>query len=119
LYLIVRWVFSLTSVMIDGTRNWLALDFSARAVRGMWWRTLGILIVVGLIQVGPILIGSVSTLAAPIVEGVVTSGVSALVLPFGIAAQTLLYYDLKARHADDFRPTVIEDPQSDVSRETT
>jgi hypothetical protein len=117
-YLVVRWAFALPAVMIDDRRNWSALNASAAIARGMIWRVAGILLAIGLIQLGPLLLASASMLAAPIVEGLITSGVSALILPFGVAAQTLLYYDLKARHAvDDARPAGIDDPEPDVPRE--
>ena len=103
LYLLVRWLFVPQAVMIDGARNWAALDTSARVVRRRWWRTLGIMVVVGLIEAGPIMVASATMLAPPLVEAITTSAVAALVLPFATVAQTLLYYDLKARkeRADD------------------
>ena len=102
-YLLVRWLFVPQAVMVDGSRNWAALDLSASLVRGRWWRTLGIMLVVGLIEAGPIMVASGTMLAPPLVEAITTSAVAALVLPFATAAQTLLYYDLKARkeQADD------------------
>ena len=83
--------------MIEDRRNWSALDGSAGIVRGRWWRALGIMLVVVLIELGPIWISFVSMLAPPLVEAMTTSVVAALVLPFATAAQTLLFYDLKAR----------------------
>lgn len=44
-YFVVRWNFSETAVMLDGKRNWSALDRSADLVRGQWWRVLGVLLV--------------------------------------------------------------------------
>jgi hypothetical protein len=97
IYLALRWGFLAQAVVIEGVRGWDARDASADAVRGNWWRTLGILIVVALIQLGPITLASASALGPPLLEGTVTALVGALVLPFAVAAQTLLYYDLKAR----------------------
>ena len=51
-YLAVRWVFIQQSVMIEGRRGWPAMDESAGLVRGTWWRTLGVLAIVALIEVG-------------------------------------------------------------------
>src|SRR2546421_7809695 len=97
IYLVIRWLFVAQTVMIEDRRNWSALDASAAMVRGRWWRTLGIILVVGLIELGPIVLASFTNLAPPLVEAITTSVVAAIVLPFGTAAQTLLFYDLKAR----------------------
>jgi hypothetical protein len=102
IYLIVRWVFLQQSVIIEGRRNWAALDDSAGIVRGSWWRTIGILLVIGLIQLGPISIaGAIAMPLSPLASAAVTSIVLALVVPFPVAAQTLLYHDLKARTQAD------------------
>lgn len=103
-YLLLRWGFIQQAVVIEDKRNWAALDASAGIVRGNWWRAFGILVVVALIQIGPVLLASSSALAAPIVEALVTALVSALILPFAIIAQTLLYYDLKTRSVADASP---------------
>ncbi len=115
-YLSVRWVLTEQTVMIEGRNRWRALDSSAAAVRGRWWRTLGILIVIGLIQAGPLLIAGAAQAGPPIVAGGVTSVVSALVLPFAVTSQTLLYYDLKARLHDDASADRLTPAEQDVSR---
>jgi hypothetical protein len=102
IYLIIRWVFLQQSVMIEGRRHWAALDESARLVRGTWWPTLGTLVVVALIELGPVsLAGLVATPLPPLASAAVTSIVLAFVLPFPVTAQTLLYYDRKARKQSD------------------
>jgi hypothetical protein len=100
IYLAVRWSFSTPAIMISRKQNWAALDDSADAVRGYWWRTLGIILVVTLITLGPTLVATtVSSYMPPLPGSALFAGVQALVLPFGVTAQTLLYYDLKARSA--------------------
>lgn len=116
-YLILRWVFEQQSVMIAGKRNWAALDDSAHAVRECWWRTLGILIVVGLIQAGPILLAQMATVLPPLAASAIIAIVFALVLPFSITAQTLLYYDLKARKQDDLSADRLTAAEPDVPGE--
>jgi hypothetical protein len=116
IYLSVRWVLSQQTVMIEGRERWSALDASAGAVRGMWWRTLGILVVIVLIQLGPLIIATAATAGPPLVAGGVTSVVSALVLPFVVTSQTLLYYDLKARLHDDASADRLTPAEQDVSR---
>lgn len=97
IYLALRWGFLAQAIVIEGVRGWDARDISATAVRDNWWRTLGILAVVGLIQLGPVTLATASALGPPLLEGLVTAIVGSLVLPFAVAAQTLLYYDLKTR----------------------
>jgi hypothetical protein len=96
-YLAVRWAFYTQAVVILRKDNWAALDDSADAIRGQWWRTLGITIVVTLIMLGPYMLASLANALPPLAASAIISSVSALVLPFAIIAQTLLYYDLKTR----------------------
>jgi sterol desaturase/sphingolipid hydroxylase (fatty acid hydroxylase superfamily) len=96
--------------MIEGKERWAALDASAEIVRARWWRTIGALLVIALIVLGPTALAATSAVAPRLVEAAVTSAAGALVLPFFIAAQTLLYYDLKARNSVDLSPARIDAP---------
>lgn len=102
LYYWARWIFHPQAVMIDGKRNWSALDESAQSVQGRWWRTFGILLAVLAVTLGPGLIAGSASAAMPGLAGaIVLSVIVALVLPFLVSAQTLLYFDLKARREAD------------------
>jgi len=116
-YLSVRWSLYQQGVMIDGRRHWAALDVSADLVRGAWWRVFGILFVLGLTQLGPAALAGAAAVAPPLVEGTVVAVVSALVLPFSVAAQTLLYYDLKARKTLDLGVAPVATAEPDLQRE--
>jgi hypothetical protein len=96
-YLVVRWSMMQQAVMIDGKRSWSALDASADAVRGNWWRVARTLLIVGLIASGPLLVTGSAALLPDLGYATITGLALALGLPFQAAAQTLLYYDLKAR----------------------
>lgn len=96
-YFAVRWNFGPQAVMIEGTRNWSALDASALIVRGRWWRTLGVLALILLVALVPLIAVAAATLLPTIAATTVASVGLALVLPFVVGAQTLLYYDLRAR----------------------
>ncbi len=99
-YLAVRWGLQAQAVMIDRRENWAALDESAGLVRGQWWRVLGITLVVSLIVVGPSALATAAEeVLSPLASSAIISAVSALVTPFVVIAQTLLYYDLKSRQA--------------------
>lgn len=116
-FLAVRWMFIQQAVMIARRQRWAALDASAAAVRGRWWRSFGIILVIIVIAMAPTALATASSAGPPLVEAVITSGVYALVLPFLFAAQTLLYYDLNARNADDaYSPAGIDAAEPDVSR---
>lgn len=109
-YLALRWAFVTNAVVIEGKRGWAALDDSADAVRGNWWRSFGIVLVISLIQAGPLLLSSLAAAAPPVIEGIVAGLAGAFILPFTVAAQTLLYYDLKARRQANVSPVRIDDP---------
>jgi hypothetical protein len=114
-YLWVRWYFIPNGVVIEGKRSWPALDDSADAVRGHWWRTLGIVVVISLLRIVPVSFLAAATIYAhPVVDGAITGLAAALTLPLAVGAQTLLYYDLKARNAVDLRPAAIDTPGPDV-----
>jgi len=94
----VRWFFVSQAIMIDDTGVVGATDRSAEVVIGSWWRTFGIALVIGLIGAIPsaILYG-VFYLAPVIVSGTASAIMTAVVLPFGVGAMTLLYFDLTVR----------------------
>ena len=98
-YFVIRWTFSAWAVMLEDKRNWSALDASSSIVKGAWWRTFGILLVIVLVVAGPSLMASAAQLLPPLTAATIASVVGALIIPFGVAAQTLLYYDLRARKA--------------------
>ncbi len=100
----VRWLFVLQAVMLDGTNASDALGGSASAVEGRWWRTFGIAFVIGIISTVPAsIVSAVLIFAPPLVSGTVNSFMSALLLPFGVTAITLLYLDLQVRKESDER----------------
>lgn len=99
---LARWSFVQQAVILDGASAKAALSYSADAVAGRWWRTVGILLVISLIAAVP----TVSTLGlfflAPVVaSSIANATVGAAVLPFLVAATTLLYLDLKARRESE------------------
>ena len=60
-----------------------------------------IIVKVAMIELGPLLLASGATLLPPLAAAGIASIVFALVIPFPVTAQTLLYYDLKARKQPD------------------
>jgi hypothetical protein len=95
---LIRWVFVEQAVILDSTSAKAALTYSADAVIGSWWRTLGIWLLISVTAAVPaLLVGGAFSLAPVAISSTVTAAIDALVLPFVVVATTLLYFDLKAR----------------------
>ena len=93
----VRWYFVPQAVVLDGARGTQALEASARAVAGRWWRTLvasAALTVVGA-SLGPLLgIGLIVFSSVPVASvGLISSVVYAATVPLAVIGATLLYAD--------------------------
>jgi hypothetical protein len=103
IYLAVRWYVATQSVVAEELGPVEALQRSGELVHGMWWRVLGISLVVGLIGVvaGGLLALPVGALAAAADSGalLVLGNVIAdsVILSFTALAGTLLFFDLRAR----------------------
>jgi hypothetical protein len=110
IYLAIRWGFVQNAVVMHDKRSWEAIDDSAGVVRGQWWRVFGITIVIGLFRLAPSIVAGFTAYAPPLADGAAVALASALVLPLGVVAQTLLYYDLKARSSVDLSPARIGAP---------
>jgi hypothetical protein len=103
IYLFVRWYFVPQTVVLEGARAGAALRGSARLVDGFWWRTLGLIVLVNLLDLlVAVVLGSPFTAAADRADRAVWALVgqiiaSSVVQPFGALYSTLLYFDLRAR----------------------
>ncbi len=98
IYFGVRWFFFNQAVILDRTSARAALSYSADAVEGNWWRTLGIAIVIGMVATVPAQIVTLPfTFAPTFISATVGATVTAAFLPFAAIALTLLYLDLKTR----------------------
>ncbi|MBI5285849.1 MAG: hypothetical protein HY874_12235 [Chloroflexi bacterium] len=113
-YFAVRWTFSPQAVVIEGKRHWAALDISSSIVKGQWWRTFGMLVVITLIGTGPLLLARAVSLLPALPSSAILAALVALTLPFLVAAQTLLYYDLRARKAAADAPLPVLEPSPET-----
>ena len=95
----VRWAFLSQSVMLDGQQGEAVLAHSASLVQGVWWLTLGRLIVsVLVIQIPAAIVSQIFLLALPGVIGTVVAAATGFVtIPYGIIFTTLIFFDRKAR----------------------
>ena len=102
-YLAVRWFFVPQTVVIDAARGPDALTRSSEVVRGFWWRTFGLVVLINLAVAIPAFVLSAPFTAIAtstdeavwaLIGSIVAESVTA---PFAALFSTLLYYDLKAR----------------------
>jgi len=101
IYFMVRWVFFTQTIIIDGETSGDATSASARIVQGSWWRTFGILIMVGILASLPA--AAVSLLfsaASPVAANLASAVVAVVVFPFSAGAITLLFFDLSSRERE-------------------
>lgn len=112
-YLLIRWFFFAQAIMLEDARAGEALKRSGDLVTGSWWRVAGIALVIVIISAAPTVFvsfvlfpgpaggfGGVGLLSPPSgVSSTVTSVIGALMLPFAVSAETILFIDLRARQA--------------------
>ena len=114
-YFMVRWLFFQQAIMLEDMRAGEGLKRSGNIVSGSWWRVAGVVLVITIISAAPsIFLGFASGIAAftgtpggfggigllsPLsaVSAAATSVIGALVSPFTVGAQTILFLDLRWR----------------------
>jgi hypothetical protein len=108
-YLAVRWCVSLPAMMAEDVGPIRGLGRSWYLVKGMWWRTLGIILIVivayividfallALFGVVTAIIPAIGTDARSGLATAATTLVDALVAPLFPIVLTLLYFDLRVR----------------------
>jgi len=98
IYLGVRWFFIAQAVVIENTNSGDALSLSADIVKGSWWRTFGIVIIVSLLAAVPSFgVGALFAWATPIASALISAVIATIVRPFTAGAFTLLFFDLFSR----------------------
>ena len=98
IYVMIRWAFFAQAIVIEGESSSEATSLSARLVQGRWWRTLGILFIIGLLASVPAAaVSFVFSAAAPIAGSLASAVVAVIVFPFSAGAATLLFFDLQSR----------------------
>ena len=98
IYLGVRWFFIAQAVVIENTNPGDALSLSADIVKGSWWRTFGIVIIVSLLAAIPSFgVGALFVWATPIASALISAVIATIVRPFTAGAFTLLFFDLFSR----------------------
>ncbi len=108
-WIMIRWSMAVPALLCEGIGPNRALGRSWKLVRGQWWRTLGILVVVsfmvGIVGLG---VGYLFGAIAAVIPGLssraqfgvqqMASGLANVVVqPISYIAWTLLYFDLRVR----------------------
>ncbi len=99
-YFFVRWGLATSSVMLEDTRNWGALDASKELIRGHWTHTIATLapFILPALFSGALMlclaIADVDILLLRLLMGVAFT----IFMPYSVAVYVLLFFDLKARH---------------------
>lgn len=107
IWLYAAWSVAVPVLLIEDTGAVRALGRSVQLVRGYWWRTLGVLLVAGLIAgtvvivpslvLGLVLAHTKSVFTAAALRGVIAVSVGIITVPFVAAVVTALYLDLRLR----------------------
>jgi hypothetical protein len=105
IYLAVRLFFVPQTVVIDGARGVDALRESSDIVRGFWWRTFGLIVMINLAAALPALVitapftGIADNTGDAVWALAGTICAESITAPFVALFSTFLYYDLRARRA--------------------
>ncbi len=101
IYYVVRWAFFVQAIVVEGASFGEATSVSANAVKGYWWRTLGILLVLGLLASLPsAAVALIFSSAAVVAASLASAVVAVIVFPFSAVATTLLFFDLQSRERE-------------------
>jgi hypothetical protein len=110
-YLFTRWFFFPQAIMLEKAGPGEAFKRSGDLVTGFWWRVFGILLAITILSSVPVAfvglvllpglpggIEGLGLLPTPlVVSATVTSVIGAIMLPFVISAQTILFFDQRER----------------------
>ncbi len=101
IYLWVRWSFFSQAVVIENQSPREAISLSERIVKGSWWRTFGILFIVGLLgSIASGAVGMILSLVSSEASTLMNSVMGVIVMPFVVSADTLLFFDLHSRERE-------------------
>lgn len=107
IYLYVAWTVAVPVLLFEDLRGRRALGRSRRLLKGRWWPTAAVLLLVFILSgilasvIQGVLLAAVSSsdsdLVAAIGNGIAQAGAAVLTTPFGAAISTVLYYDALVR----------------------
>lgn len=105
IYLFVRWVFAVQIICDEGGSPIAALRRSATIVRGRWWRTAGVLVVLAILLLAPqLVLDRAFSLGSGVAGTAIAVAVFWVLTPFSVVSRTVLYADTKARASKQLQP---------------
>ncbi len=106
-YLLVAWFAVVPVLLVEGAKGSRALGRSRELVKGRWWSTFGVLLVLGILisvtsaigqQVASALLSSSSSVATIVTVTQVVDALTRIVTePIAVAGVVVLYFDLRVR----------------------
>jgi hypothetical protein len=106
-YLWGAWAVATPVLLFDGEKGWSALKRSRELVKGRWWPTVGVLVLMSILTslVSAVFLGlfagvvsvSDNEVAAAVADAIAQTASTALTTPLSAAVVTVLYFDLRVR----------------------
>lgn len=100
LYFMVCWMLIGPIAVVEGVFGTRAMSRSRALVRGHWWRSFGILFVLGLIGAAVSGVLGVLFAAIPLVGAILSGAVSGVIAAYDAVVILVMYVDLRCRHED-------------------
>lgn len=107
IYLWGAWAVATPVLLLDGVPGWGALKRSRELVKGRWWPTVGVLLLMTILSslVSAVFLGifagvvsvSDNEVASAVADAIAQTASSALTTPLSAAVVTVLYFDLRVR----------------------
>jgi hypothetical protein len=109
IWLSILWIFSMPALLFEGRKGFKAFGRSRELIKGFWWRTFGVVILIGIFTglLGDVIPGAiVGALESSIGDDVnlyllaltVFTGIGTIITaPIWAAAVTVMYYDMRVR----------------------
>jgi hypothetical protein len=99
-YVTIRWVLISPVMIVEGLFGLSALRRSAELVMGVWWRTLGIIIVAALVVRIPLSVLQLFWSSVPVLGTILSGLVASIGYAYSAIAILVYYFDRRCRLED-------------------
>jgi len=100
IYFLICWILVFPVMIVEHRFGMTALRRSRELVRGVWWRTFGILVVASLIARVPALVLNMFWAFIPILGPILTATTSSIAEAYGLVVFVIYYFDRRCRIED-------------------
>jgi hypothetical protein len=100
IYLIVAWSLALPAMVIEHRFGMTALRRSRQLVAGVWWNTLGIILVAALLSWVPAWVLNMFWGFIPVLGPILTAVTDSIVTAYGMVVIVIYYFDRRCRLED-------------------